>query len=197
MRCIHHPPQEIASATPATKNNIPAKLRSIVGESGKRERYSASVSQWGRSADRSSYERPPLQPIPNFPSRPVLLARGLTRRCPWCGDRRAYFHGWFKRQEHCHRCGHGYRRGDHAFELGATTASFVLTLGGVLVVTLVAILLSLPDIEVWWVVIPAVVVALLGPIVLYPISFTLWQAVDLWMRRPTAEELAGEAESTL
>lgn len=75
--------------------------------------------------------------------------------------------------------------------------SFVLTLGGVLVVTLVAILLSLPDIEVWWVVIPAGVVALLGPIVLYPMSFTLWQAVDLWMRRPTAEELAGEAESTL
>lgn len=127
----------------------------------------------------------------------MLLARGFTRRCPWCGDRRAYFLGWFEHREHCRRCGHGYRRGDQAFELGATTVSFVLTLGGVLVVTLVAILLSLPDIEVWWVVIPAGVVALLGPIVLYPMSFTLWQAVDLWMRRPTAEELAGEAESTL
>jgi uncharacterized protein (DUF983 family) len=127
----------------------------------------------------------------------VLLLRGLTRRCPWCGDRRAYFHGWFRRQEHCRNCGHGYRRGDHAFELGATTASFILTLLGVLVTTLVAVLISLPGLEVMWVVGPAAAVALLGPIAFYPISFTLWQAIDLWMRRPTREELAGERDATL
>lgn len=142
-------------------------------------------------------EPPPLLPIENFPSRPVLMLRGLTRRCPWCGDRHAYFHGWFGRQEHCRNCGHGYRRGDHAFELGATTASFILTLGGVLITTLVAILISLPGLEVMWVVGPAAAVALVGPIVFYPISFTLWQAIDLWMRRPTPAELAGEAEARL
>lgn len=127
----------------------------------------------------------------------MLVLRGLTRRCPWCGDRKAYFHGWFRRQEYCRNCGHGYRRGDHAFELGATTASFILTLLGVLVTTLVAVLISLPGLEVMWVVGPAAAVALLGPIVFYPISFTLWQAIDLWMRRPTPEELAGERDATL
>lgn len=136
-------------------------------------------------------------PITDFPSRPVLMLRGLTRRCPWCGDRKAYFTGWFAKREHCRRCGHGYRRGDHAFELGATTASFILTLLGVLVTTLVAVLISLPGLEVMWVVGPAAAVALLGPLVFYPISFTLWQAIDLWMRRPTEAELAGEADATL
>ena len=40
-------------------------------------------------------------------------------------------------------------------------------------------------------------VALIGPALFYPVSFTLWQAVDLWMRRPTDAELAGESDATL
>ena len=155
------------------------------------------MSQWGRSADKSQYERPALKAIEQFPSRGRLLARGLTRRCPWCGDRTAYFRGWFKRQEHCRSCGHGYRRGDHAFELGATTANIILTFTGVLITVLVTVLATLPGVNVVLVVGAAVVVALRGPIVFSPISFTLWQAVDLWMRRPTPAELAGESEATL
>jgi uncharacterized protein (DUF983 family) len=154
------------------------------------------VSQWGRSA-RTTGERPALQPITEFPTRPKLIARGLLRRCPWCGDRKAYFHGWFRRQEHCRSCGHGYRRGDHAFELGATTANFILTLVVLLITVLVTVVATLPDVHVWVVVGAAVGVALLGPIVFASISFTLWQAVDLWMRPPTPEELAGESEATL
>ena len=40
-------------------------------------------------------------------------------------------------------------------------------------------------------------VALIGPLLFYPLSFTLWQAIDLWMRPPTRAELAGEADATL
>ena len=47
------------------------------------------------------------------------------------------------------------------------------------------------------IVIGASAVALLGPAIFYPVSFTLWQAVDLWMRRPTRAELAGEADERL
>ena len=104
------------------------------GESGRPVRgYPASVSTWvsgSQGCEQAVRNPPPPLPIENFPSRPVLLLRGVTRRCPWCGDRRAYFHGWFSRQEHCRTCGHGFRRGDHAFELGATTANFMLTLAG-------------------------------------------------------------------
>ena len=137
------------------------------------------------------------QPITDFPSHRKLLLRALTRRCAWCGDRRAYFVGWFKRVERCRRCGHGYRRGDHAFELGAITANIILTFTAILVTIAVCVILTLPDVTVWWVVGPAATVALVGPALFYPISFTLWQAIDLWMRPPTPAELAGTGDARL
>jgi uncharacterized protein (DUF983 family) len=137
------------------------------------------------------------QPITDFPSHRKLLLRGLTRRCAWCGDRRAYFVGWFKRVERCRRCGHGYRRGDHAFELGAITANIILTFTAILVTIAVCVILTLPDVTVWWVVGPAATVALVGPALFYPISFTLWQAIDLWMRPPTPAELGGTGDARL
>jgi uncharacterized protein (DUF983 family) len=137
------------------------------------------------------------KPITDFPSHRKLLLRGLTRRCAWCGDRRAYFVGWFKRVERCRRCGHGYRRGDHAFELGAITANIILTFTAILVTIAVCVILTLPDVTVWWVVGPAATVALVGPALFYPISFTLWQAIDLWMRPPTPAELAGTGDARL
>ena len=145
--------------------------------------------------DSSGQDRP--QPITDFPSRARLLARGITRRCGWCGDRRAYFTGWFERQERCHRCGHAYRRGDVAFELGAITANIILTFLGVLLTVLILVVLTAPDVPVIGVTVAAGAVALVGPALFYPVSFTLWQAIDLWMRRPTAAELAGEADATL
>jgi len=137
------------------------------------------------------------QPISNFPSHGKLLMRGLTRRCAWCGDRRAFFVGWFKRVELCRRCGHGYRRGDHAFELGALTANIILTFSTILLTILVAVLVQLPHVQVWGVVLPAAAVALIGPALFYPVSFTLWQAIDLWMRPPTPGELAGTGDARL
>jgi len=127
----------------------------------------------------------------------MVLLRGLTRRCPWCGDRRAYFVGWFKRVERCRRCHHGYRRGDIAFELGAVTANIMLTFGAILITIAVCVVATLPDVSVWWVVGPACAVALLGPALFYPISFTLWQAIDLMMRPPTPGELAGTGDARL
>ncbi len=120
--------------------------------------------------------------VDELPSRPRLLARGITRRCPWCGDRRAYFIGWFKRQETCRRCGHGYRRGDQAFELGAVTANIMLTFSGILLAILITVVATLPDFNIALVVGTASAIAVLGPALFYPISFTLWQAIDLWMR---------------
>ena len=136
-------------------------------------------------------------PIDDFPSRPVLLLRGLTRRCAWCGDRRAYFTGWFKREERCRNCGHGYRRGDSAFELGAVTANIILTFGTILVTILLLVAFTAPDVPIGLVTIVTAGLGLIGPAVFYPISFTLWQAIDLWMRRPTQAELAGEGDATL
>lgn len=137
------------------------------------------------------------RPFDEAPSRGRLLARGFTRRCSWCGDRKAYFRGWFKRQERCRACGHKYRRGDEAFELGAVTMNIILSLLTVLITVLVLILATLPDVPVFGVTAATVAVALVAPALFYPVSYTLWQAVDLWMRRPSEAELAGESDGTL
>jgi hypothetical protein len=50
---------------------------------------------------------------------------------------------------------------------------------------------------VFGVVVASSVVALGGPALFYPLSFTLWQAIDMWMRPPTKAELSGEADATL
>ena len=144
-----------------------------------------------------SGQRPPIEPLDEAPSRPRLLARGFTRRCAWCGDRRAYFTGWFSRQERCRSCHRVYRRGDDAFELGAVTANIIMTFLSILVTILVLVAFTAPDVPVAGVVIAAGAVALLGPAIFYPLSFTVWQAVDLWMRRPSEAELRGEVDGTL
>jgi uncharacterized protein (DUF983 family) len=192
-------------ATAATRNSIPARLRSIAAESGKRVRYVAivtassgqSAEPGGEPAGESAGRSAGVQPITDFPSRPRLLARGITRRCAWCGDRRAYFTGWFGRQERCRSCGHAYRRGDEAFELGAITANIILTFLSILLTILVLVALTAPDVPVIGVTVAAGAIALVGPALFYPVSFTLWQAVDLWMRRPTPDELAGRGDARL
>ena len=145
----------------------------------------------------TSSEVPPLQPIDKLPGRFTLLLRGLTRRCPWCGDRRAYFTGWFRRQPACRRCGRGFRRGDHAFELGAVTANMILTFIVILATLAVTIGITAPDIPVLPIMIVTATIGLLGPAVLYPVGYTTWQAIDLWMRPPSPAELAGERDAAL
>ena len=142
----------------------------------------------------SSAGGPALKPITEFPHGAKLLWRGLTRRCAWCGDRKAYFLGWFKRQERCRRCGHSYRRGDVAFELGAVTANIILTFSAILISILVTVLLGL---DVMVVVFVGAAIALIGPALFYPVSFTLWQAIDLLMRPPMPAELAGTGDAKL
>ena len=67
----------------------------------------------------------------------------------------------------------------------------------ILIAILVAVILTLPDIPTVPVVVIVGAIAVAGPAVWYPISFTLWQAVDLFMRRPDAEEMAGRRDGTL
>ncbi|NBT21148.1 MAG: hypothetical protein EBT17_03345 [Actinobacteria bacterium] len=108
------------------------------------------------------------------PSLGVMLLRGLFRRCPHCGDRRAFFAKWFVRRERCAGCGLRWERNYEGFMLGAMAISFITT-GGSLLLTLVPVLGS------------TVAVTLLVGVFGYPVSYTLWQAVDLHLR-PVSED---------
>jgi uncharacterized protein (DUF983 family) len=129
-------------------------------------------------------------PVDVRPTVTTMLWRGARRRCPWCDDRRAYFTGWFAKQERCRSCGLSWRRDDVGFELGAATVNTILTFGLVIIGLVVGVAVTLPDVPVGPIIGGLVVAALVVPVVLYPVTYTLWQAIDLAMRPPGADDLA-------
>jgi uncharacterized protein (DUF983 family) len=120
------------------------------------------------------------------PSLATMLWRGARRRCPWCGGRGAFFSGWFTREERCRTCGLGWRRGYEGFELGATTVNIIVVFAVLIAGLAIGVITTVPDIPVLGLALGLGAVAAVLPIVLYPVSYTLWQAVDLAMRPPDA-----------
>lgn len=120
-----------------------------------------------------------------------MLARGALRRCPWCGDPKAFFTGWFAKRDQCRACGVPWRRGYEGFELGAMAMNAVVTLSLIVVAATVAMVATAPDFAVVPIVVGLAVGALVVPIVLYPVSYTVWQAIDVAMRPPEPHEVAG------
>lgn len=68
----------------------------------------------------------------------------------------------------------------------------ILTFGALLVAATVAMILTAPDIAVVPIVVASIGVAIVLPIVIYPSSYTIWQAMDLAMRPPAPGELPTE-----
>ena len=124
-----------------------------------------------------------------------MLWRGLRRRCAYCGGRGAFFTGWFAKQERCRTCGIGWHRGYEGFELGAMAISAVIVIGTLVAAMVVGVVATLPDIAV----VPLLLVlgagAVVLPLLVYPISYTVWQAVDLAMRPPQPQDFAAPAGS--
>lgn len=115
------------------------------------------------------------------PTRMVL--RGLVGKCPLCGGRGLFTH-WFTLAERCPTCGHRFeRKPEEGFFLGAYT----LNLG--LVLTLLCIVLfayglasgGVIAVPAWTLVVLGVVVAVVVPLLGYPLSKTTWSAIDLAM----------------
>jgi uncharacterized protein (DUF983 family) len=117
-----------------------------------------------------------------------MVWRGVRRRCAWCGGRGAFFTGWFAKQDRCRTCGIEWRRGYEGFELGALAISAVVCFGALIAAMVVGILATLPDIAVAPLLLILAIGAVVLPVLVYPISYTLWQAVDLTMRPPTATD---------
>jgi uncharacterized protein (DUF983 family) len=119
-----------------------------------------------------------------------MMGRALVRRCPWCGGRKAWFKGWFRKDERCHTCGLRWRRGQDGFETGAMTINTIATFGLLTVVLIVVTVATYPELPIVPFVISMLVAAVVVPVVLYPFSYTGWSAVDLAMHRPEPAELA-------
>jgi uncharacterized protein (DUF983 family) len=133
-------------------------------------------------------EHPPL---------PKMLLRGAFRRCAWCGGRSAFFTGWFKKSPHCQTCGLNWRRDDVGYELGAAAVAAIISFGPLILALGVVTAVTWPDFNASSLYVTFGIGALALPLLLYPTSYTLWQAVDILMRevQPTDFVAMSDADS--
>jgi uncharacterized protein (DUF983 family) len=109
--------------------------------------------------------------------RGTLLIRGLTRRCPRCGEWRI-FSGYFALKDECPRCGLDLVR-EQGYYVGAMTVNIIAAeLLAILIIVAVTIG-TWPDLPVNALIIAGVGVNLLFPALFYPLTKTLWLGIDL------------------
>lgn len=120
-----------------------------------------------------------------------MLARGLAKRCALCGQGRL-FSRWFRMVERCPGCGYRFER-EEGFFLGAYVINLAITEGLLLVLAMVPLIILLensPDTPLAPIVAAALGAAILGPVIFYPWSRTIWVAFDLIIRPEHAREPA-------
>lgn len=113
----------------------------------------------------------------------------MLRRCAACGGG-GLFTRWFAMKDTCPRCGYLFARED-GFTLGAAlvnfaVAEFLLAVLGI--VPLIAVLAANPGANVAPLVAAAATAVLLGPLLSYPFSRTVWVAFELILRPAPAHE---------
>ncbi len=119
-----------------------------------------------------------------------MMGRGALRRCPLCGGRGAWFRQWGRKDDRCHTCGFAWNRNTDGFMTGSMTINMIITFGLIFGVLVVMTIVTYPELPVAPLVAALLGIAVVVPLVIHPISYTLWLAIDLAMRPPTAAELA-------
>lgn len=113
-----------------------------------------------------------------------MIMRGLTMRCAFCGAG-GLFRSWLKMREVCPNCSHRFNQ-ESGFFLGAYAINFAITEGLLLLALIPYIVISAGNPQTSVPAGPfaaaALAGAILGPVVFYPFSRTLWVALDLIFR---------------
>lgn len=105
-----------------------------------------------------------------------MLGRGLRRRCPRCGE--PAFVGFFEMKEFCGRCGLRFER-EPGYWVGAVTINTAVIFGTFLIVFGGLVVITYPEVP-WGLVLTVTLVAnVVIPVVFYPVSKTLWAAMEL------------------
>ena len=131
-----------------------------------------------------------LELAPTRVSLPKMMLRGLMKRCAWCGGRRAFFVSYFKKADRCQSCGLNWQRNLEGFELGSATMGMFITFGSILAWMLISVVAGVPLVPL---LVVAAVLAICMPVFTYPLTYTVWFGVHLFMNNPTPEELADAA----
>ena len=126
-----------------------------------------------------------LAPDPGAASAPVFpevsattaLLRGSRKHCPRCGERDTFV-SWFKPRTACPRCELRFAKEEGGF-LGAMTLNYLVAIGLWLVVLIVGVVLTVPDVPVVPLMLLSAVVLIGVPLLFYPRSKMIWAAVEL------------------
>lgn len=124
-----------------------------------------------------------------------MLARALRRRCPRCGDKA--FDSFFGIKHHCARCGLKFQR-EPGYWVGAVIINTAVSFGAFVLVFGGLVVASWPNVV--WTAVLAATVFVNGtlPVVFYPLSKTLWLALELsWHPLEPAEIEAAQARASL
>lgn len=91
--------------------------------------------------------------------------------------------------ERCPRCGFRFER-EAGHWVGSLGLNTVISFGALLVTIVTGVVLTAPDVAVAPVTAAGVAVAVLLPVLIFPLTRTLWAAVDLMMRPLDADDRA-------
>jgi len=105
-----------------------------------------------------------------------MLWRGLTRRCARCGGGKLFRRYWTMVDD-CPTCGLHFERED-GFFAGALAINIIAVGGLFTIVFVAALIVTIPEVPVAPLLAILVPIVVLGPIVYYPFSKTVWVAVD-------------------
>jgi uncharacterized protein (DUF983 family) len=121
-----------------------------------------------------------------------MVLRGVFRRCAWCGGKGAFFTSWYKKGDRCTTCNLSWERGYEGFELGAATMGIFMTFGSIIMWMIISVLASVELVPLLMV---AGVLAVAIPILGYPVTYTIWAALDLTFRPPVPQDFISEIPS--
>lgn len=114
-------------------------------------------------------------------SNSLILLRGAVGSCPSCGARKL-FRSRMRLSGKCPSCRMDFD-GPPGHWVGSVGINTILCVILLLLTIIVSTLLLWPDLKVIPLLLPALIVGLVSPILLYPISQTLWTAIDLLIRK--------------
>ena len=114
-----------------------------------------------------------------MPSRSKMFLRGFTGRCAICGASRLS-PAWIRVVPRCKRCNFPLERNEGHF-VGAVGMNTIVTFGTILITVLVGAGLTAPDVPVGKLSIITVAIGLGVSVFFFPISKTLWSAIDAMM----------------
>ena len=121
-----------------------------------------------------------------------MIVRALRRLCPRCGQ--PAFSSYFRLLERCDRCGLRFER-EPGYWVGALIVNTTVVFASFLLVFIGGIALTWPDVP--WAFLGVLTVATMAilPIVFYPLSKTMWMALELSWHPLEEHEIAAAKEA--